>query len=83
MTTFTTQDRIDATPFIELVFDEKFVLRLYRIGNQDLYRINLTQTEAQELQELINSVAWSSKENATLREQIKHLESQVYGGTTK
>ena len=37
----------------------------------------------QKVMDLVMQKTALEKENAALKEQIKHLESQVYGGTTK
>lgn len=79
MTTFTTQDRIDAMKaYEEIHFGDQYILRWVREGNE--YVNSLTQDMIDDLKSVVRQL---QAENEALKQQVKHLESQVYGGTTK
>lgn len=86
MTTFTTQDRIDAMKAYEEVhFGDQYILRWVREGNE--YVNSLTQDMIDELKAVVQQqqlkLTKYELRHAEQRDRIASLESQVYGGTTK
>lgn len=85
MTTFTTQDRISATPFEEYCLDDKYVLRFYRVDH--VLACTIDEQMAEELHKVVDEINHRLKKyelrNIAQRDRIAILEAQVYGGTTK